>query len=113
MRISRLTIVLTVLACALLLSVRGLRSISAAKEQTRVAAARLQVVNAKIESARQELATAREIAKTGRAARNKSVSLLSAEKASGAKNDAESAWAEPPARLPLWDAESPYVWISK
>lgn len=113
MRLSRLSLVLTIFAVAVLLwavrerQFRQARRLNAElTEQVEAARAQAEQVRAGHAALKQELASqhaahADSVARTGALARELGL------------NDPDALWSSPPAQLPDWNPDSPYVWLPK
>jgi len=85
---------------------RDRKAIVETREQLRALREQTTAVENALESAQQEFATQE-------ADRIRAVIELAKAEKEFAKVDPDSRWSEPPATLPDWNPDSPYVWLSK
>jgi hypothetical protein len=113
MRLNRLSLVLTILAVAVLLWAARERQLRQARrlnaelaEQAEAARAQAEQIRAGHTALKQELASqhaahADTVARAGALARELGL------------NDPDALWSSPPVQLPDWNPDSPYVWLPK
>jgi hypothetical protein len=113
MRFPRLTIVLAFLVVTVYLALRGQSRISELRRNLAASEARLAAVKAECAVLEAENQFAQSNVQRETSARNFAHAALAAETQTIATIDPESLWVDPPAELPNWTPDSPYVWLSK
>jgi hypothetical protein len=113
MRRPRTIITVTILGCALLYGVAIQRRIRAARSRIDETRAQLAMLNTQTAALKKDLESRQSQLQTEITARDSAIESVAKENRQLAAMDPDSPWAQPPARLPDWNVESPYVWLQK
>jgi hypothetical protein len=113
MRHPRIIIIVTIFGCALLSGVAIQRRIRAARLRIDETQAQLAALSTQTDALKNGLESRQSQLQTEIAARDSALESVTKENRQLAAIDPDSPWAEPPARLPDWNVDSPYVWLQK
>lgn len=112
MKIRLLILCLLTISAGILL-VRTQTRLTAGRAELAGGQSRIERLHHEINETRRELAEIESAIKAQHRARRSAELAMADHKRAGEKISPEARWVQPPSTLPDWNAESPYIWISK